>query len=61
MQQQEQKDAKVTLVILMGPSGCGKTTIAQLMAQRLSVPFLEGDQFHPACNIDKMSNGIWSV
>jgi len=42
----------------MGVSGCGKTTIGQLLAQRLGWPFFDGDDFHPAANVDKMSRGI---
>lgn len=48
---------KVSLVVVMGPSGCGKTTIAQNLAAHFSVEYLEGDQFHPPNNINKMSNG----
>jgi carbohydrate kinase (thermoresistant glucokinase family) len=42
---------------MMGVSGVGKTTVGKLLAERLSVEFLEGDQFHPPANIAKMRNG----
>ena len=42
----------------MGVSGCGKTTVGRLLAARLGWTFLEGDEFHPAANIEKMSRGI---
>ncbi|WP_067447490.1 gluconokinase [Nocardia alba] len=42
----------------MGVSGCGKTTVGALTADRLEVPYAEGDDFHPQANIDKMAAGI---
>lgn len=41
----------------MGVSGSGKTTIGELIAQHLSIPFYDGDSFHSAENIAKMSAG----
>lgn len=29
--------------IITGPAGCGKSTVAQYLAQELSIPFIEGD------------------
>ncbi|GAB2767110.1 gluconokinase [Streptomyces bullii] len=45
------------LVVVMGVSGSGKTTVGQLLAQRLGVPYAEGDDFHPAPNVAKMRAG----
>ena len=45
-------------VIFMGVSGSGKTTIAKRTADKLGVPYYEGDEFHPLKNIDKMSQGL---
>ena len=45
------------LLVVMGVSGCGKSTIGRTLAQALAAPFLEGDDFHPAANIDKMRSG----
>ncbi len=42
----------------MGVSGSGKTTIGMLLAQDLGWPFYDGDDFHPAANVAKMSQGI---
>ncbi|MDX3639453.1 gluconokinase [Streptomyces sp. MB09-02B] len=45
------------VVVVMGVAGTGKTTIGPLLAARLGVPYAEGDDFHPAANIAKMSAG----
>ncbi|NEB80050.1 gluconokinase [Streptomyces sp. SID14478] len=45
------------VVVVMGVAGTGKTTIGPLLADRLGVPYAEGDDFHPAANIAKMSAG----
>jgi gluconokinase len=45
-------------VIFMGVSGSGKTTIGKRTADKLELPFYEGDEFHPLKNIDKMSQGL---
>lgn len=44
-------------VVVMGVSGSGKTSVGAGLAEALGVPLLEGDQFHPRANIDKMSSG----
>ena len=46
------------MIVMMGVSGSGKTTVGRLVAARLGVPFQEGDDLHPAANIDKMRRGI---
>ncbi|MEW8505467.1 MAG: gluconokinase, GntK/IdnK-type [Candidatus Thiodiazotropha sp.] len=45
-------------MILMGVSGSGKTTIGKGLAKRLEWRFIEGDDYHPAENRNKMSSGI---
>ena len=45
-------------VIVMGVSGSGKTTIATALAHRLGWDFAEGDDFHPAANVEKMAHGV---
>jgi gluconokinase len=42
----------------MGAAGSGKTTIGELLASQLSWKFVDGDSFHTAANIEKMSRGI---
>jgi len=44
-------------LIVMGVSGSGKTTIAAELAERLGWIFEDGDRFHPASNVAKMSAG----
>lgn len=46
------------LIVVGGPAGCGKSTAGNLIAEELSVPFVEGDSLHPKENLDKMSHGI---
>jgi len=41
----------------MGVSGCGKSTIGKAIAERLSIPFFDADDFHPISNLEKMKNG----
>jgi gluconokinase len=44
-------------LVVMGVSGSGKTTIADKLAERLNWAFEDGDRFHPASNVAKMSAG----
>ncbi|MEW7848436.1 gluconokinase [Massilia aurea] len=43
--------------VVMGVSGSGKSTVGALLAAHDGVPFLEGDAYHPAANVIKMSAG----
>lgn len=45
------------ILIVMGVSASGKSTVGQQLAQTLGWTFLEGDDFHPPANVDKMSQG----
>jgi len=44
-------------LVVMGVSGSGKSTIGEALAQRLRWTFEDGDRFHPAANVAKMSAG----
>jgi gluconokinase len=44
-------------LVVMGVSGSGKSTIADKLAERLSWTYEDGDRFHPASNVAKMSAG----
>jgi len=42
----------------MGVSGSGKTTIGKLLAESTGFGFVDGDDFHPAANVEKMRAGV---
>jgi len=46
------------VVLLMGVSGTGKTTVGHLLAAELGWDFADGDDYHPAANVEKMRSGI---
>jgi carbohydrate kinase (thermoresistant glucokinase family) len=45
------------IAVVMGVSGSGKTTVAVLLAAALGCQFQEGDDLHPAVNVEKMHGG----
>ncbi|MBW9205543.1 gluconokinase [Mumia sp. zg.B53] len=45
------------LVVVMGISGVGKSEIGHKLAERLDVPYEDGDAFHSESNVAKMSAG----
>ncbi len=49
---------KDELFVVMGVSGVGKTTVGKLLANALTLPFIDADDFHPKENIAKMASGI---
>jgi gluconokinase len=45
-------------VVVMGVAGCGKSAVGERIALALGLPLVEGDDFHPPANIDKMRQGL---
>lgn len=45
------------VIVVMGVAGTGKSTVGRLLADALALPYAEGDAFHPAANVAKMSAG----
>lgn len=48
----------VAPIVMMGVTGSGKSTIGSLLAERLGVPFIDGDDLHPEANREKMRAGL---
>ncbi|BCW18451.1 gluconokinase [Arthrobacter sp. NtRootA9] len=47
-----------THLVVMGVAGSGKSTLAAALSRQLGWSCAEADEFHPAANIAKMSQGI---
>lgn len=45
------------VIVVMGVSGAGKTTVGSSLAAELGWSFHDGDDFHPAENVSKMTGG----
>ncbi|MEM7472734.1 MAG: gluconokinase [Pseudomonadota bacterium] len=43
--------------VLMGVSGCGKSSVGTALSVTCGMDFVDGDDLHPRCNIDKMARG----
>jgi len=48
---------KPVFAVVMGVSGSGKTTVSALLSAALGCQFQEGDDLHPAENVEKMRGG----
>jgi gluconokinase len=46
------------VIVLMGVSGSGKTTVGKILADQLGWSFVEGDDYHPPANVEKMRAGV---
>ena len=44
-------------IVIMGVAGCGKSLVGAQIAEQLRLPLVEGDDFHPPGNIEKMRHG----
>ena len=49
---------KAVHLVVMGVAGCGKSAVGGRLATLLALPLIEGDDFHPAANVQKMQQGI---
>jgi gluconokinase len=45
-------------IVVMGVAGCGKSSLAAAVAADAGLPLVEGDDFHPPGNREKMSEGV---
>ena len=45
-------------IIIMGVAGCGKSSVGAALAAAMDAEYCDGDDLHPASNIEKMSSGI---
>lgn len=45
------------ILIVMGVSGSGKSTLGRALATRFGWELVEGDDFHPSGNVEKMRRG----
>jgi len=50
--------AEAPYIVVMGVAGCGKSLVGARLAAQLNLPLVEGDDFHPDGNIEKMRQGI---
>jgi gluconokinase len=41
----------------MGVSGSGKSTVGKVLAKKIKVKFIDGDDMHPKENVEKMRSG----
>ena len=44
-------------IVVMGVTATGKSAVGTRLAARLGMTYIEGDDFHPEANIEKMSTG----
>ena len=51
-------DSSRTIYVVMGVSGSGKTIIGSALARTLDIDFVEGDDYHPVENVQRMSQAI---
>lgn len=44
-------------IVLMGVAGCGKSSVGAALSDLLGIPYIDGDDLHPAANVEKMRAG----
>jgi len=45
-------------IVIMGVSGCGKSTVGVALAEAIGISYRDGDDLHPAANVEKMRAGV---
>ena len=45
-------------IVIMGVAGCGKSSVGEALAQRLGIPYRDGDDLHTPAAVEKMRTGI---
>jgi gluconokinase len=45
-------------IVIMGVAGCGKSSLGVVLARRLGMTIIEGDDFHSNSSLVKMRSGI---
>lgn len=45
-------------IVLMGVAGCGKSSVGAALSDLLAIPYIDGDDLHPAANVEKMRAGV---
>jgi gluconokinase len=48
---------KPDFIVVMGVSGTGKTEVAQALAERMGVRWIEADTYHDQANVHRMQRG----
>lgn len=51
------KPPPVPPIVVMGVQGSGKSTLGRMLAERLGVPFVDGDSLHSMANKEWMASG----
>jgi carbohydrate kinase (thermoresistant glucokinase family) len=51
------RSANADIYVIMGVAGSGKSRIGAAFARVLDIPFVEGDDDHPAENVERMARG----
>jgi gluconokinase len=47
----------VQALVVMGVSGSGKSVVGKRLAEQLGARFVDGDDFHPPANVERMRRG----
>ncbi|KAG8213675.1 Ctr copper transporter family-domain-containing protein [Butyriboletus roseoflavus] len=56
-QLQRSSPSSSIFIVVMGVSGTGKSTLGAALSKTFHLPFIDGDDLHPAANVAKMSRG----